>query len=206
MSLRPSEAILLPVSTASAESFSSSSAPPDMPLRQPTSQARPAWIGPLTLQLDVLSNPVGHLLIQSLVHRHFPPHLAPGTLVKLVHRRRNRPRLVGGHAAHGKEAVENLAVVELDGEVFNAQCVERLDEDEEDLGVGHHGVVHAGDVKVLPRKRCESRGGAGQSTGMARQRAIPQLFPPLRFPRAHGRLAPLRQRIGMCHSHTDRTP
>jgi hypothetical protein len=28
----------------------------------------------------------------------------------------------------------------------------------------------------------------------------------LRFPRAHGRLAPLRQRIGMCHSHTDRTP
>ena len=40
---------------------------------------------------------------------------------------------------------------DLDGELWDPERVEDLARDGEDFGVGEHGVVHSGDVKVLSK-------------------------------------------------------
>jgi len=92
----------------------------------------------LTLELDVLANLVSHITIETLVDNHLfadilPRHLKRPTthesapwlrshrpdraqwthLVEFVDGRRDGPNLVRRHSADGKEAVEDLAVVDL---------------------------------------------------------------------------------------------
>lgn len=52
--------------------------------------------GTLTFQPDVLPDLVSDHAVQPLVHRHLFPDLSPGSLVELVHSRRDRSGLVSG--------------------------------------------------------------------------------------------------------------
>ncbi|KAI3488264.1 hypothetical protein L1887_47803 [Cichorium endivia] len=127
--------------TASALSFSS--------------RSRPA------LELDVLADAVGDVLGEALVDGHLALDFGPGRLVELVDGGADGADLVGRDAADVKDAVEDLAVVDLDGEALDAEGVERLDEDAEHLGVGNHGVVDAGDVDVALVELAEAALGHG---------------------------------------------
>lgn len=102
----------------------------------------------LTLETDVLADTVRDGAVEALLLGHLLAHIGPGELVELVDRRRDGTRLLSGHAGELKDAVEDLAVVELDGVLWDLERIQRLAEDVQDLGVGNHGVVGAGNVKV----------------------------------------------------------
>lgn len=74
----------------------------------------------------------------------------PSTRARLyIHGRRYAPDLVFWHSADLEDAVEDLAVVRLDRiPAVPPQRLEDLHDDFDDLGIGRHGIVSAGNVEI----------------------------------------------------------
>ena len=75
-------------------------------------------------------------------------HIGPWTLVEFIHSTGDRANLVFRHTAHSKDGIKNLAVIHLDCEAANVQCVQCLDQHTQALSIWDHRVVRASNIKI----------------------------------------------------------
>jgi 6-phosphogluconate dehydrogenase (decarboxylating) len=73
-------------------------------------------------------------------------------LVELVDRGADGGKVGGGDTTCLKHGIEQAAVIELDEKLRHLERVERLHEQRDALGVGHHGVVFASNVEIALTK------------------------------------------------------